>query len=202
MTRLRSVFAHFLSRIVFVLFSAAAMAPPRFVRLRKWHNSAKGGKKFLAVRLHAFKKTHQVRHNFSVCWVWKREGVALAFKDLPLRPKPKPERGGVREDLALRNPLTRKSCTLHRTACCLKFGVRDSICGFLRWAQTFILKLESWVSCLFLFEASQAVGMQTTTTAGLGGCCWIGASYGGGRGKTQTRSTPQPLEREPRERQV
>ena len=97
----------------------------RFVKLRKWHVSSKGsGTKYLAVRLHAFKKTREVRHDFSVCWVWKRQGGGVRCKDIKLRPKK--QKGGVRVDLALRNPLARKSCTLHRTGCCLKYGVRDS----------------------------------------------------------------------------
>jgi len=125
-----SAVAHFLPQFEDVLLSVVAMASPRLVKLRKWHDCAKGCKKFLAVRLHAFKKTHQVRHNFSVCWVWKEKGSVTALKDIPLRPKP--QKGGVREDLALKNPLTGKSCTLHRAACCLKFGVRDSILGLFQ----------------------------------------------------------------------
>ena len=59
-----------------------AMAKLRLVKLRKWHQSARGPTKYLGVRLHALKKTHKVRRNFSVCWVWKQPGAQVRRKDV------------------------------------------------------------------------------------------------------------------------
>ena len=102
------------------------------VKLVKWHDSSKkkGVTKFLAVWKHGWKRTHEVRHNFSLVWVWKEKGVdSFAHKPINLRRKEKKQQGkkkGKRVDLVLQDPFTKKPGTLHRVGCTLKSGPRDS----------------------------------------------------------------------------
>ena len=135
-----------------------AMAKLRLVKLRKWRQSARGATKYLGVRLHALKKTHKVRHNFSVCWVWKQPGAQVRRKDV-MQGVPQEAKGWRAGGPGLVEPPHKEE--LHPAP--------DRLLSQVGACET-------------------AAGMQTTTTAEVVGGLWSGGGCVGARDEIQIKA--------------